>query len=238
MNHELQPAYVLHTRLYRDTSLLVEFFTEQQGRLSAVAKGARGPRSAWRGLLLPGVPLLITCKGKHDLLTLTQAESHGTKPQLHGNALLSQFYLNELLLNLLQRQDPHPELYRVYVETLQALTQTTQIEIPLRIFEMELLRRLGYGLNLGIDAATHEAVEPDQYYHLHVELGVVEVLDNPASTLSQNQQSVYQGKTLIALADRQLPNDRVMLNEAKRIMRKILDHILNGRAIKSRELFI
>ncbi len=234
-NLELQSAFVLHTRAYRDTSLLVEFFTEQQGRISAVAKGVRGPRSTWRGLLLPGVPLLVTCKGKHDLLTLVQAESHGTKPALHGNALLSQFYLNELLLNLLQRHDPHPELYRLYVDTLQALTQMEQIEIPLRIFEMELLRMLGYGLNLGIDAVTHESVESDRHYQLYVELGVVEISSADVGT---NQQSIYQGKTLLALADRQLSDDKIILAEAKRIMRRILDHVLNGRAIKSRELFI
>ncbi|MFN7098647.1 MAG: DNA repair protein RecO, partial [Gammaproteobacteria bacterium] len=150
-NPLLEPAYILHYRAYRDTSLIVEFFTKQHGRITAVAKAARSSRSPWRGLLSPGIPLLITCVGKHELLTLTQAEPDGSPLMLQGKALFSLFYVNELVMHLLHRFDSHVQLYEQYAQTLTQLATASQIEIPLRIFEWKLLQELGYGLALDKD---------------------------------------------------------------------------------------
>jgi DNA repair protein RecO (recombination protein O) len=227
--NELQPAFILHTRAYRDTSLLIEFFTKDEGRIAAVAKGARSARSPWRGLLLPGMPLLITCKGKHELLTLTQAEPNGTPLLLQGHALFSQFYLNELLSHVLQRHDAHPHLYELYQYTLQQLTSAENIEIPLRIFELELVRELGYGVNLYHETATHQAVQAEQWYHFSMTEGVV---------AAQAQQGTYLGSTLLALSNNQLSQASAeILRDAKRLTRQMIDYLLDGKELCSRELF-
>src|SRR6185437_10727813 len=117
----LQPAFVLHTRPYRDTSLLLEIFTPDYGRVSTLARGARGLRSRFKGLLQPFVPLLLSWYGKTELMTLSAAESQGKVLDLTGEKLLCGLYLNELLMRLLHRYDAHPQLYIVYQETLYAL---------------------------------------------------------------------------------------------------------------------
>lgn len=227
--HELQPAFILHTRAYRDTSLLIEFFTPHDGRIAAVAKGARGSRSPWRGLLLPGMPLLITCKGKHDLLTLTQAEPNGMPLLLQGHGLFSQFYLNELLSHLLQRHDPHPRLYDLYQHTLQQLTVADNIEIPLRLFELELVKELGYGVHLHHETATQQQVNAEQWYHFSMTEGVV---------AAQTQTGTYPGLTLLALSGNQLAQASAeTLRDAKRLTRHMIDYLLNGKELCSRELF-
>lgn len=232
-NPILEPAYILHQRDYRDTSLIVELFTERYGRLSAVAKGARSLRSPWRGILSPGVPLLVSCVGKNDLLTLTQAEPNGMPTRLQGKALFSLFYLNELLMYLLPRFDPHTPLYHYYIQTLAQLSHTSQIEIPLRLFEWNLLQTLGYGLSLDTLAHSDLAIKPDAWYQLDAQVGVMELHND-----FHNPQMTYRGKTLQALVDNQLPDDAILLREAKRLTRQLLQPLLGNREIVSRSLFI
>lgn len=144
----LQPAFVLHARPYRDTSLLVELLTAERGRLTVLARGVRNQRSRFNGLLVPFSPLLVSFSGKTDLQVLRQVEANGLSYNLRGNMLLSGFYLNELLIRLLQRHEPHPNVYQAYQYTLNVLADTVQPEPALRLFEKYLLVDIGYGLQL------------------------------------------------------------------------------------------
>lgn len=229
-NPVLTPAYVLHSRSYRDTSSIVEFFTEEFGVLAAVAKGARNPRSSWRGILMSGTPLLISCVGRQELLTLTHAEIQGTPLLLQGPALFSLFYLNELLLYLLQRSDPYPSLYHYYVQTITKLNESTSLEPILRLFEWKLLQELGYGLHIEIDKTKADAIQAESYYQVINQQKIIP--SSPPYT-----GTVYQGHTLLALSTAQFPADPRILREAKYLLRYLLTPLLGNKEIKSRALF-
>ena len=106
----LEPTYILHRRAYSNTSYIIDFFTRTHGRVSAVARSARGPKSRYRGKLELFVPMLVTWTGKYELKNLGEVEFCQPPIDLQGNALLCAFYLNELLVKCLQREDPHPQL--------------------------------------------------------------------------------------------------------------------------------
>ena len=149
---EFTCGYVLHQRAYRDTSLIVELYTREHGRLSAFARAARGPRSRFRGLQ-PFRPLLLSWVGRGEAPTLTGAEGDGAAPlPLAPDRLLSGFYLNELLLKLTVAHDPQPELYAHYASTLERLRAGEALDALLRRFEKRLLDLLGYGSELSCEA--------------------------------------------------------------------------------------
>lgn len=227
-NPVLTPAYVLHSRSYRDTSSIVEFFTEEFGLLAAVAKGARNPRSPWRGILMPGTPLLISCVGRHELLTLTQAEIQGAPLFLQGTALFSLFYLNELLLYLVQRSDPYPSLYRYYVQTITRLNELPSLEPLLRLFEWKLLQELGYGLHIEVD--NDHAIRAEGFYQVINQQKITPVSSSFTGT-------IYQGHTFLALTTGNFPADPIILREAKHLLRCLLAPLLGGKEIRSRALF-
>src|SRR3990172_6126372 len=151
VRHDAQPAFVLHNYPYRETSLVLEVFTQHHGRVAMVARGARRPRSALRGVLLAFQPLLLSWSGRSELRTLYKAEWRGGLPQLKGVALLCGFYLNELMVKLLPHDDPHKALYRTYFDTLHALGKGGDHAATLRRFEKHLLKELGYALTLDHD---------------------------------------------------------------------------------------
>src|SRR5512145_1710613 len=146
-----QPAFVLHTYPFRETSLIVEVFSRDFGRVALMARGARRPRSALRGLLLAFQPLELGWAGRGEVQTLMKAEWQGGQPLLTGRALFCGYYLNELLMHLLPREDAHERLFSVYAETLRRFAGRLQ-EADLRCFERALLQELGYGLTLERDA--------------------------------------------------------------------------------------
>jgi DNA repair protein RecO (recombination protein O) len=229
----LESAFVLHTRPYRDTSLLVDFFTEQQGRITAVARGVRRSKSRLSGLLQPFTRLLITWYGRSELVTLQNAELAGAPTYLLGKYVISGLYLNELLMRLLGRFDPHPQLFTSYAQSLADLNNDGKHEIALRTFELQLLKELGYGLQLDCLAETSQALEPSHYYYFHAGKGLQWYEGN---TLSNNKQA-FLGEHLLAIQR----NDFVMpevLQTAKRLLRQALASLLPERAIKSRELFL
>ncbi len=149
---ELQPAFVLHTRLYRETSLLLECLTQDEGRLTVVARGARRPKSPYLGLTQPFIPLLISYLGRGELKTLTQAEPNGLCQFLRGDRLASGLYLNELCARLLAPHTPVAELFSVYQDTVTILGSDQPVHAPLRLFEKQLLSTLGHDLCLHQDA--------------------------------------------------------------------------------------
>jgi DNA repair protein RecO (recombination protein O) len=226
----LQPAYLLHSRPYRDTSLLLEAWSRDAGRVGLVAKGARGVRSRLRGLLQPFVPLLLSWSGRGELATLTGAEADGPCPALVGRALLSGLYVNELLLRLVPRNDPHPRLFALYGATLPVLADPHQEERALRLLERDLLEELGYGLVLDHEADTGLPVAPQRRYRYLLERGVV------AAESDEPGGIPVSGASLLALARGEL-RDRVGLKEAKELTRAALALYLGGRPLKSRELF-
>lgn len=230
----LQPAYILHSRSYRDTSLLLELFTPEQGRMSAVARGAKSTRSRFKGLLQPFVPLLISWVGKTDLMTLTIAEAHGAPHCLTGDALLCGIYLNELMVRLLHRYDAHPNLYTAYETALQGLQETTQLQKILREFEKKLLHELGYALQLDREAHTGNSINPGRFYFFDPNAGLLPCADNVAS---QSSKQIFSGENLLALHSDDF-NNEIYLRDAKRLLRVALGHLLGNKPIKSREMFL
>lgn len=236
---KLQPAYILYARSFRETSLLVEAFTRDYGRISLVARGARSavggkkrPRqyARFQGLLQPFVPLLLSWYGRTELLNLTAAEPNGILPAFQGQLLICGFYVNELISRVLHRFDAHSELFQAYHYSLSHLAAHPQKH--LRLFEKKLLTALGFAPRLDYEMKTNYAVKPDQWY-----------LFTPGQGLSRCQaedlqisQAVFRGAGLLALQEDRLeqPDN---LRDAKRLLRLMLDHhLLAGVTIRSREL--
>jgi len=230
---ERQAAFVLHTRPYRETSLVLEAMTRDFGRIALVAKGVRRPRSAMRGVLMAFQPLEMTWSGKGEVVTLHHAEWQGGQPLLQGRALLCGYYLNELLLNLLPREDAHEQVFDHYARTLQALSASTAPDAAffsacLRSFEKRLLGELGYGLMLTHDTSG-EALQPQNCYLYEMESGPRVVADSSAT-------GTISGKTLLDM-DAESFGDPVSLAESKQLMRSLMAFYLNGRQLHSRRLF-
>lgn len=226
----LHPAHILHHHPYRETSVIVELFTQHHGRIAAVAKGIRKPNSRTRSLLQPFNSLLVSWQGKGDLKTLTHFEPESTAVLLQGDCLLSAFYLNELLVRLLQKEDPHPALYTLYHQTLSEFHQGQLHEKTLRIFEKTLLEELGYGLQLQYDFSTNQPFVMEHDYYFYPDQGFKRWEDaNNTSSL------VFSGKSLLAIAAGDW-NDEI-LRDAKRLMRLALAPLLGTKPLHSRKLF-
>ncbi len=219
-----QPAYVLHSRAYRESSALVDFLTPQ-GRLRAVLRGARGRAGT---LARPFVPLEAEFRGRGELKNVGRLEAAGIPNLLGGEALFSGLYLNELLIRLLPAEDPHPAVFEHYALTLQALAQGRPLEPLLRAFEWRLLDQLGYGFALDLDSLG-QPIAAGGLYRLQVDVGLVPV--------GQLQPGTFQGAELLAMAqaDWSAPG---ALAAAKRLMRQALAPHLGGRPLVSRELFM
>jgi len=226
----LQPVFVLHTKSFRDTSLLVDLFTLQYGRVSTIARGVRSAKSKSRGLLLPFVPLLASWSGKTELMTLGKVEANGSAYNLLGKNLLSGFYLNELLVRLLARHDPHPDIFNVYQNTLNNLQNIKDVQITLRLFEKQLLAKIGYGLQLTKDVHDNP-ITADQYYYYEHERGFIKCQKD----LNTNTQNMFSGDNLLAFHNNKF-KDVSALREIKFLMRLIFDHLLDNKPLKSREL--
>jgi DNA repair protein RecO (recombination protein O) len=228
-----QAAYVLHAYPYRETSLIVEAFTAEHGRVGLVARGAKRPRSEVRGLLQAFQPLTLAWAGSGELKTLAKAEWRGGLPLPAGAALLCGFYLNELLLKLLPREDPHPALFTHYEDALRALTEHASPAaqaVVLRRFELKLLAELGYAMALTREASTGSPVDPAQRYHYAFDRGPQRHAAEPGV-----RWPIVRGAALIALAEERYP-DAETAGEAKRLMRLVLDHYLEERRIFSRRV--
>jgi len=226
----LQPAFLLHRKPYRDTSLLIEAFTQSHGRLGLVARGARSRRGGQAALLQPFQSLLISWSGRGDLQSLTAVEPRQNPLRLSGDSLISGFYLNELLMRLLPRHDPHPQLFQRYKHTLQQLSDNGMDEWQLRLFERDLLQELGYGLLLTHEGGSGEMVQDEVCYCYHPEFG-------PQRWLANNEPCLrVHGETLLCLAqgDEASPRSR---SEAKHLMRGVLAGYLGKKPLASRELF-
>lgn len=230
MTAELQPAYILHTRPYRDTSMLVDFFTPEFGRMTAVARGVRSRKTPKRNLLNPFTRLLISFQGKTDLKLLTHFEAEGAHFSLAAKHLFSGFYLNELLVRLLPELDSHPDIYALYEQSLQALNAQQDLEPILRHFEFQLLNELGYGIHFEADANTGAELSALNNYCLDSALGFYQA----EGDVPINFQ--FSGQHLLAIAARDFSQHDVK-QTAKRISRILLKPLLGNKPLMSRELF-
>jgi len=225
---ELEPGFILHHRPFRDTSVLLEVFSESHGRVGLVARGARGPRSRLRSLLQPFRPLLLSWQLRGELGTLTGAETAGqaAKMPAGGDRLMALFYLNELLLRLTARLDAHPALYAVYGAAVEDLVAGEPVAAVLRRFEKRLLDALGYGPDLALDA-TGQAVDPAASYRYDPALGL--------AACPEGVTGAVLGSSLLALSKDRLTEPRA-LADARRLLRAALDVHLEGRPLKTREM--
>lgn len=232
MRVALQPAFVLHTRPYRDSSRLLEVFTAEHGRISLLARGARRPARGGSGsaLLQPFTPLLLSFSGRGELKALGAIETAGGAIALRGERIYSGLYLNELLVRLLHRHDPHPQLFAAYGRALSELATGDAVEPALRRFEFTLLHELGYGFELATDGRSGESVREEDWYHYHPDCGLY-----AREGVMEAQRPAYAGSDLLAMAEGEF-DGRVRLT-ARRLLRHALAAHLGETPLRSRELF-
>ena len=231
-----ESGFILHTYPFKETSVVAEVFTRSHGRVALIARGARRPASALRGLMQPFSPLLLSWFGKSELKTLHAAEWQGGLMAPQGRALMCGFYLNELLLRLLARGDAHETLYDRYVATLEQLAgeagrsdheRATYFERILRRFETNLLREIGYGATFDIEADSGAEIDPAARYVFQPERGALRSAGQPGCPVS--------GQTLIDLATDRFERAATLV-EAKALMRTLINHTLGAKPLYTRQL--
>lgn len=225
-----QPAFVLHHRPFRDSSQVLDILTRDHGKIALVARGSRGAKSRLRGVLRPFLPLRISWVARSDLGTLTGAESAGLPANLRGDAILSAYYLNELLINFLHRHDPQAEIFELYADTLGALGAQDAVAAALRSFEIELLGLLGYALSIEHESGTHQVLDPAGNYEYRMEQGAVAVSRCSGSM-------VFSGALLSAIRAQQF-EDPAVLRAAGRLLREVISHHLGGKELQSRKVLL
>lgn len=223
----LERALVLHQRPYRDSSQLLECMTVSHGRMGLVARGSRRAGTGQRALLQPFAPLRLSWVRRGDLGRLTHVEADGLSHALEGQRLLAGFYVNELLLRLTARGDPNPDVFSCYSRCLAQLGGTQGVARTLRVFELELLRALGYGLELDGESTTGEPLRADQTYVYELEQGF-----RRAESHDEDEDR-YPGRDLVALRDLTFDDD-ASLRTAQRLLGRALKAHLGERPLKSR----
>lgn len=222
-----QPAFVLHRRAYRETSALIDLFTQDYGLIRVVAKGIRKTKSRLNSALQPFTPLLVSWVGRGELMTLADAEVNASLMFLQGHCLFAGLYLNELLANLLEPWDAHPALYQYYHQTLFALQTPSLEEGVLRNFELDLLAELGYAL-------FPAQLESEKNYLFLIEQGFVCDEQQRLGSLPSN---LFQGEVLLSIAARDWQSESTRL-AAKRLMRLAFQPLLGTKTLQSRQLFV
>jgi len=230
---QLEPAYILHSYPYKETSLIVEALTRHRGRIGLLARGARRPRSALRGILLAFHPLRLSWTASAELGTLVGAEWAGGQRALAGLGLMCGFYLNELLLRLLPREDAHEGLFDAYAEAVARLAGDGEPAALLRGFELRLLSELGYAPPLDRDAASGSPVQPELRYAYAPERGPLAV--NGAARSAEGEDLVVDGQTLLDMTrnDYARPETR---EQARRLMRRLIAVRLAGQELHTRQM--
>ncbi len=231
-----QVAYILHKRAYRETSSILEVLTKDHGRISLMARGARGARSKIAGNLMLFTPLVISWQGRGAMPYLKSIERADLKaPALKNRSLLSAMYINELLMYMLHKDDVNEDVFEHYHHCLYLLENKENIEISLRRFETRLLEMLGFGLNLNADADTGETIQADETYSYFFEHGAVKSRDRKAAAVPQ-----LSGACILALTNncyQEIAENPAHLSELKLLMRFVISHHLGNKKLKSRELF-
>jgi len=240
----MQKGYILHSYPYRNSSMLIEVFTREHGRTGLVARGARTQKSKYYGILQPLSPLYLSWSGRGDLSTLTGAEKQGYQHNGYRSSIMSAFYLNELILKLLHRHDPHEKLFDIYERTLIEIgvvrgadintseqpISKHQVEKALRLFELQMLNELGYGLVLDHDVESGMPIKDDINYNYYIDRGPIE------EQLDKKQAVRISGSSLINIARGILDDDKTR-RQAKRLMHTMIDNLLDGRPLNTRVIY-
>ena len=226
---ELSPAFILHQRPYRETSLLLDVLSQTAGRVSLIAKGVRGKKRSQTGILQLYQPLLLSWLDRGELHTLTGSEAESPGYRLQGHAALCGLYVNELMVKLLPLNVVEDALFSAYKTVLLALQDAENTEIALRIFEKQLLQCLGYGLVIDSESGSHEGIESDKNYYYQPDLGLT-------PWLNEQQGRPISGRSLQHLSAEQ-GFDTTSLLEIKYLMRKVIHFYLGGKPLQSRALF-
>ena len=238
---ESDSGFVLHTYAYRETSLIVEAFTRLHGRIVLVAKGAKRPNGALRGVLNPFQGLSLTWFGKSEMKTLKTAEQEQILPQLSGAALLSAFYVNELVLKLATREDPHEQLFDIYATTMALLARlpldkrsAREIAPILRQFEVSLLQELGYALQFQGEADGYAPICAEREYVYLVERGPMRV-DTATREPTGMESLRLRGKTLMDMSCSDYRDPQTQ-SQSKHLMRMLINHLLGDKVLHTRQL--
>jgi DNA repair protein RecO (recombination protein O) len=226
-----QPGLVLHTYPWRETSLIVETFTRDHGRMSLVARGAKRPTSQFRGVLAPFAPLLLSWSGRNEIKSLVRAEWCGGMAPLRGEALLAGFYLNELLVRLVARADAHELLFARYVEALGALAgRKLAHDAVLRAFELELLRETGHAPAFD-QSADGLPLDTDATYRVDAERGLVRIKQGDPA----DDSACLSGSSALAMARSDFSSPQVA-NQSKLVLRHLIRYHLNGQPLNTRRI--
>ena len=225
-----EPAFLLHRRPYTESSVLIDLFSRHHGRIVLIAKGARKLKSRWRGSLLPFQSLIAAWSGRGEVKTVTGIEGEGPSCGLRGKALYCGYYMNELVLRLLHRFDPHEDVFDNYANALARLSTEEDQERVLRIFEKQLLRDLGYGMHLVRDADRGNPIDPGERYRYRPDAGPLQYSDTDHHGVS------VHGATLLALEE-EVEFDERTRRESKRLIRSVLDYHLDGQTLRTRIVY-
>lgn len=224
----LAPGYILHHRPYRDTSRILEVLVRDHGRLTLFARGVRGAKPRFGGVLQPFELLLLSFQEGREAGQLTGAESAESVPLLPSGSFMAGFYLNELLLKLTARHDPVPEVFEDYRRALGGLRAGGKIEAVLRVFEKRLLEAVGYGVDLLSEARTGTAIEAHGFYRFQASQGLVPAREGDAEAVA--------GSSLLALAKEELPVEGRVLEDARKVLKAVLAERLEGKELATRKV--
>lgn len=230
MRVQNEPAWLLHHRPFQDASRILDVLSRTHGRLSLVARGSRSGKSRLKGVLRPFLPLQLSWVARSELGTLTGAEVRGEPIALAGEALMGGYYVNELIMHLVHRHDPQPELFAAYSATIGSLRGGPEVSPRLREFELELLRVLGFAIDLKRDTATEGPLRVEQCYEYRLEHGPVPVSERQG-------RLVFSGAELIAIRERRF-DDPAVLRAAGRLLREVIAFHLGGKELKSRRVLL
>ena len=230
MRYSLEPSYILHTRKYRESSLILEAFSREHGRVALVARGARGAKSRWKSMLQPFRPLLLDWSQRGEMGTLTGADQVASPPALADESLFCGIYANELLMRFLQRHDPHPRLFDRYRQLLGGLAVGEAAQPPLRLFERHLLEAAGFGVQLDHEPGTGEVIDAEHWYEYLPESGPVRRAGGGGE-----DDRLVSGGALLALQSGDIGPEHQ--RELKLLMRRLISHYLGDRPLKSQSLF-
>jgi len=223
----LAPGYILHHRPYRDTSRILDVLVRDHGRLTLFARGVRGPKPRFGGVLQPFDLLLLSFQVGREAGQLTGAESPESAPPLPAGSLMAGFYLNELLLKLTTRHDPIPEVFEEYRRALSGLRAGGRVEAVLRVFEKRLLEAVGYGMDLTAEARTGKAIEAEGFYRFVASEGMVPAVELDADAVA--------GTSILALAREELGEGRG-LEDARKVLKAALAERLEGKELTTRRV--
>ncbi len=230
MNVEPNPCFILHQRPYRETSQILDVFSRNYGRVSLIAKGAKRKKSKFAGYIQLYWRLIMTWRGKNELMTLTHIDPDIDIYVLKNHKLIAGFYLNELIVRLLHHHEAHPDLFTAYDNAMHDLVNLKSEEVVLRVFEKNLLKSLGYGLILDHDVQSGDQIEKDaQYYYL---AGSGPMKKQPGSSYFIK----VTGKTLTDLDNENIESGK-SLRETKQLMRYILANHLGDKPLASKILY-